>query len=87
MSVALHGWLFFAVVVAGLLGVWWVADWGVDRLICALRGHDDVRRVQGRTLHLECVRCLRVTVGVTTPRAVLRFQARPDWAREPRAWR
>lgn len=73
MSVSAQGWLCFAAVFAGLLGVWWAADWGMERLICALQGHDDVRRVEGRTLRLECLRCRRLTVGVQLPRAVLRF--------------
>lgn len=54
----------------GLLAVWAVVDAGLGGIACRLAGHDDVKRIEGRTLRLECLRCRRTTPGVTLPHSV-----------------
>lgn len=37
----------------------------LDRLWCCLVGHDDMKRVHGPRLYVQCVACGRETKGLT----------------------
>ncbi len=51
---------------------------GLQRLFCALRGHEDYLHFEKNRVYLQCVACGHESPGWTIdpPRTVLRFPAR-----------
>jgi hypothetical protein len=51
----------------------------LNRLICAIRGHEEYLHFDKNRLHVQCIDCGYQSPGwaVDTPRPVLRFRSRP----------